>query len=187
MPFLPTPIPGLKIYEPRLFNDNRGYFFESFNRRTFLEEGLPTEYVQDNQSLSTYGTLRGLHLQYGEYAQSKLVRVLNGRVWDVAIDLRPDSPTFGKHFGIELSSENKRQFFIPKGFAHAFVVLSETAEFFYKCDNFYSPKNEGGIIYNDPELNIKWPIPESDLCLSERDLGNQSFAEYKRKMGINKN
>lgn len=170
MPFLETPIQDLWVFEPQVFEDKRGYFFESFNQKTFQQAtGLDVNFVQDNQSKSGYGVLRGLHFQLGEHAQAKLVRVLSGAVLDVAVDLRLHSPTFGKHFTVELSAENRRQLFIPRGFAHGFIVLSETAEFFYKCDNYYAPKHEGGVIYNDADLGIDWGVPEAQLIVSEKD------------------
>lgn len=165
-----TFLKGCFIVEPDVFEDDRGYFFESFNYKRF-EAGIgeKIDFVQDNQSYSQKGVTRALHYQVGEHAQAKLVRVLHGTVLDVAVDLRKGSPTFGQHFSIELSAENKKQLFIPRGFAHGFVVLSETAEFFYKCDNYYNKDSEGGIIYNDPELNIDWILPEEELLLSDKD------------------
>ena len=159
------------IIEPTVFNDDRGYFFESFNSKRFNEAiGRAVNFVQDNQSYSTRGVIRALHYQVGTSAQAKLVRVLRGTVLDVAVDLRPGSPTFGQHFSIELSADNKKQLFIPRGFAHGFSVQSETAEFFYKCDNFYNKEAEGGIIYNDPTLNIDWQLPVDEIKVSEKDL-----------------
>ena len=179
MNILKTNLEGLLIIEPKIFEDSRGYFFESFNLKTFREKtGFQGEFVQDNQSKSKYGTLRGLHFQKGSSAQAKLVRVLSGKVLDVVVDLRPDSPTFKKHYSVELSAENKRQFFVPRGFAHGFVVLSETAEFFYKCDNYYDQSSEGGLRYNDPELNIDWIVPDNKLLLSDKDLKNQTLEEF---------
>ncbi|MEH0158152.1 dTDP-4-dehydrorhamnose 3,5-epimerase [Limibacter armeniacum] len=158
------------IIEPTVFGDERGCFFESFNQRTFEKEtGLSANFVQDNRSKSSFGVLRGLHLQLGEFAQAKLVSVLSGEVLDVAVDLREQSPTYGQHIAVKLSGENKKQMFIPRGFAHGFVVLSESAEFFYKCDNFYAPQAESGIIFNDPQLNIDWGLDESKLTISEKD------------------
>ncbi|RRQ49492.1 dTDP-4-dehydrorhamnose 3,5-epimerase [Maribacter algicola] len=155
---------------PRVFEDQRGYFFESFNQKRFAElTGLMVNFVQDNQSFSSKGVLRGLHYQKGESAQAKLVRVLQGKVLDVAVDIRKDSPTYGNVFKTILSAENHRQLFVPRGCAHGFVTLSETATFFYKCDNYYDPKAEAGIIYNDPNLNIDWEINESELIISEKD------------------
>ena len=159
------------IINDALFKDSRGYFFESFNQQKFNElTGLNVQFVQDNQSKSTKGVLRGLHFQLGEHAQAKLVRVLNGVVLDVAVDVRPNSKTFGEHVAIELTAENETQLFVPRGFAHGFVVLSDTATFFYKCDNYYNKLSEGGIIYNDPQLSINWQLPSEDLLLSDKDL-----------------
>src|SRR5574339_312651 len=149
MPFIPTPIPGLLIFEPKVFEDNRGYFFESFNLQIYQAEGIDINFVQDNQSSSQYGVIRGLHYQLNPYAQAKLIRVLVGRILDVAVDIRKGSPTLGKSFSIELSAENKKQLFVPAVFAHGFSVLSEHAEVFYKCDSFYNKESEGGILYND--------------------------------------
>ncbi len=177
--FRTTPIAGLLIFEPRVFADDRGYFYESFNKNIFSEAGVKDDFVQDNQSKSTYGVLRGLHYQTGEYAQSKLVRVLEGKVLDVAVDIRPGSPTYGQHYSIELSAENKLQFYIPRGFAHGFLVLSDTATFFYKCDNFYNKASEGSIAYNDPTLNIDWKIPYEDVILSEKDAVNPAFGKHR--------
>src|SRR5690606_9807569 len=166
-----TKLKGCFIIEPTLFNDDRGYFFESFNTKRFNEAiGQTVNFVQDNQSYSTRGVIRALHYQVGDFAQAKLVRVLSGTVLDVAVDLRPDSHTFGQHIAIELSADNKKQLFIPRGFAHGFSVLSETAEIFYKCDNFYNKEAEGGIIYNDPELNIDWQLPVDAINVSEKDM-----------------
>jgi dTDP-4-dehydrorhamnose 3,5-epimerase len=170
MPFTETPIPGLVIFEPQVWQDNRGYFFESYNQQTFMEAGINTVFVQDNQARSTFGVLRGLHYQLPPFAQAKLVRVTEGVVYDVAVDLRADSPNYGQWFGLELSADNKRQLFIPAGFAHGYVVLSETAEFCYKCDNFYSRNHEAGIRFDDPELDIDWQIDLQQAVLSEKDL-----------------
>ncbi|MEJ5994854.1 dTDP-4-dehydrorhamnose 3,5-epimerase [Pedobacter sp. Du54] len=171
---------GLKdclIIKPTVFNDARGYFFESFNQKTFEEStGLSGKFVQDNQSYSSYGVIRGLHAQVGEYAQAKLVRVLQGEVLDVAVDVRPGSPTYGKHISIRLSAENNLQLYIPRGFLHGFSVLSETAVFFYKCDNFYHKASEVGVRYNDPMLNINWEVPAAHAAISEKDLLLHSFA-----------
>ncbi|MBL4648578.1 MAG: dTDP-4-dehydrorhamnose 3,5-epimerase, partial [Aureispira sp.] len=147
MPFIKTDFPGLIVFEPKVFGDHRGYFYESYNAKSFKEGGIEADFVQDNQARSTYGVLRGLHYQLGEHAQAKLVRVIEGTVLDVVVDLREGSPTYGQSYEIELSAENKRQLFVPRGFAHGYVVLSETAEFFYKCDNFYNKESEGGLIY----------------------------------------
>lgn len=188
MSFHKTPIEGLLIYEPKVFKDERGYFFESYNQKVFHQHFLSeVNFVQDNQSFSTYATLRGLHFQTGPHAQAKLVRVLRGVVYDVAVDLRADSPTFGKHYGVELSSENKRQFYIPRGFAHGFVVLSEEAEFFYKVDNFYNKESEGGIVFNDPDLNINWNIPPHQIKLSTKDQILPTLDEYLRNQNQNQN
>ena len=171
---------GLKdclIIKPRVFEDPRGYFFESFNQNTFEEKtGLSGRFVQDNQSYSSYGVIRGLHAQTGEFAQAKLVRVTKGEVLDVAVDVRPSSPTYGKHIAIRLSAENKLQLYIPRGFVHGFSVLSETAEFLYKCDNFFNKASETGVIYNDADLNIDWLIPEEDQAISDKDLLLKSFS-----------
>jgi dTDP-4-dehydrorhamnose 3,5-epimerase len=165
-----TPIEGCFIIHDTFFGDSRGYFFESFNRNTFLEKtGVAIDFVQDNQSNSSKGVLRGLHYQNGEFAQAKLVRVLSGVVLDVAVDLRKGSKTFGQHVAVELTGESRTQFFVPRGFAHGFVVLSEQATFFYKCDNYYHKTSEGGIAFNDPDLAIDWKLPEQELLLSDKD------------------
>jgi len=177
MKLIETGIKDLFIIEPKVFGDHRGYFLETYNQTTFKDLGLNYNFVQDNESFSKYGTLRGLHFQKGEFTQAKLVRVLQGKVLDVAVDLRPASPTYGKHFSVELSEENKRLFIVPRGFAHGFVVLSETALFSYKCDNFYAPAHEGGLAYNDPRLGIDWIVPSEKLILSEKDLKNPNLAE----------
>lgn len=169
MNFIKTDIDGVIIVEPRIFADNRGYFFESYNEAEFTANGIPNKFVQDNQSKSCYGVIRGLHCQLGEHAQAKLVRVLQGKVLDVAVDARPQSPTFGKHVAVELSSENQRQLFIPRGFLHGFSVLSETAIFAYKCDNIYNKASEFGIRYDDPEIGIDWRIPTEKIITSEKD------------------
>ena len=169
MNIITTEIEGLLILEPKVFGDERGYFFESFSQREFEEKVCKTVFVQDNESKSGYGVLRGLHFQKPPFEQAKLVRVVKGKVLDVAVDIREDSPTFGKHVSVELSEENKRQMFVPRGFAHGFVVLSEEDIFQYKCDNYYMPQAEGGILWNDPALNIDWKIPMEDVILSEKD------------------
>lgn len=169
MPFTQTFIKDLVVFEPSVFEDERGYFFESYNQQLFEKNGIAANFVQDNQSKSGFGVLRGIHFQKPPFAQAKLVRVLSGKVLDVAVDLRPQSNTFGKYFSIELSSENKKQLFIPRGFGHGFVVLSPTAEFYYKCDDFYSKESESGIIFNDPDLKIDWGIETSQLIISEKD------------------
>ncbi len=162
-------IKGLMVVTPKVFGDARGYFMETYHEAEFAEAGITEHFVQDNQSYSSRGVLRGLHFQK-EYAQAKLVRVLSGEVYDVAVDIRRGSPTYGKYFGVLLSAENKKQFFIPRDFAHGFLVLSETAEFAYKCTEFYHPDDEGGILYNDPKIGIEWPIPaDMELKLSDRD------------------
>lgn len=173
-----TPLKDCYIIEPTLFEDNRGYFYEKFNEKKFEElTGMNGHFVQDNISKSSYGVLRGLHLQKGKKAQAKLVSCLEGKVWDIAVDLREDSPTFGKWFGVELTDENKLQFYIPRGFAHGFVVLSEIAVFSYKCDNFYCKEAEGGVIWNDENLQIDWKIPISEVILSEKDKVNPTFQD----------
>lgn len=164
-----TKIPGLLVIEPKVFEDNRGYFFESFNQKRFQEKNLNYTFVQDNESLSSYGTIRGLHYQIAPYAQAKLVRVISGKVFDVAVDIRKNSPTFGEWQGIELSAENKNQLLIPKGFAHGFSVLSDKAIVMYKCDSFYAPESERGINFKDPDLNIDWKIPEDKAIISAKD------------------
>lgn len=170
MKLIKNKIEDLFILEPKVFADERGYFFESFNKKT-LDDLIGKEYnfVQDNESKSSYGVVRGLHYQLEPYSQAKLVRVLQGTVYDVAVDLRKGSPTFGEWVGVELSAENKKQFLIPKGFAHGFSVLSETAVFAYKCDEYYYPESEGGIVYNDPGLSIDWKIKDDDIVLSDKD------------------
>ncbi|MGH2623997.1 MAG: dTDP-4-dehydrorhamnose 3,5-epimerase [Sphingobacterium sp.] len=166
-----TNLKGCYTIQPWIFRDERGYFFESFNQKTFEElTGHKVSFVQDNQSFSTYGTVRGLHFQQGDYAQGKLVRVIEGRVYDVAVDLRKNSETYGEWFGTELSGDNNLQLYIPRGFAHGFSVLSETALFTYKCDNFYHKAAEGGIRYDDPKLGVDWQIPKDKMILSEKDL-----------------
>ncbi|WKW45545.1 dTDP-4-dehydrorhamnose 3,5-epimerase [Myroides sp. JBRI-B21084] len=174
----PTKLKGCYILEPRKFEDERGYFFESFNEKTFNNlTQTNTHFVQDNQSFSTKGVIRGLHAQAGVHAQAKLVRVLHGEVIDVAVDARPDSPTFGQHVAVKLSAENNKQLFIPRGFLHGFSVLSETAVFFYKCDNFYNKESEQGVLYNAPELNIDWGIEPGNEVVSEKDIILPTFNE----------
>jgi dTDP-4-dehydrorhamnose 3,5-epimerase len=173
-----TDIEGCFILEPKVINDGRGYFYESYNKNSFKNvTGLDIDFVQDNQSFSSKGVLRGLHYQIGEAAQAKLVRVIHGAVLDVAVDLRKDSPTFGKHVAVALSAENKRQLFVPRGFAHGFVVLTETAEFAYKCDNFYSKEHERGVIYNDSQLAIDWKFNQTELIVSDKDIVLPVLAE----------
>lgn len=169
MNIIETEIKGVYVIEPKVFGDSRGYFFESFSKRDFEAKVGPVEFVQDNESKSCYGVVRGLHFQRPPHAQAKLVRVVKGKVLDVAVDLRKDSPTYGKHVAVELSDQNHRQVFIPKGFAHGFSVLSEEAVFQYKCDDYYAPEAEGAVIWNDPELAIDWRIPEDRILLSEKD------------------
>ena len=169
MNVIKTDLDGVVIIEPRIFNDDRGYFFESFSERDFFANVREVHFVQDNESKSSYGVLRGLHFQKPPFAQSKLVRVIKGAVLDVAVDIRVGSPTFGKYVAVELSADNHRQFFIPRGFAHGFSVLSDEVIFQYKCDNFYAPQSEGAIAWNDPSLNIDWRIPADDVVLSEKD------------------
>lgn len=175
MLFHTTDIPGLLIFEPKVFEDSRGYFFEAYNKNVFDQQGLKLQFVQDNQSKSSYGVIRGLHYQLNPFAQFKLVRVLAGVILDVAVDIRKDSPTFGKHFSIELSETNKKQLLIPVGFAHGFSVLSDTAIVLYKCDTMYSKENEAGIRYNDPSLNIDWKIRPGEERVSEKDLQQPLF------------
>lgn len=177
MNIIKTSIEGVVILEPRIFADDRGYFFESFSQKVFDELVRPIRFVQDNESKSKYGVLRGLHFQKGEHAQSKLVRVVKGKVWDVAVDIRRGSPTFGKYVSVELSQENKRQFFIPRGFAHGFAVLSQEAVFQYKCDHYYAPESEGAIAWNDPDIGIDWPVAASDILLSEKDKKHPRLAD----------
>lgn len=177
MNVIKTDIEGLVIIEPRLFRDARGYFFESFSEREFAEKIAPVKFVQDNESRSSYGVLRGLHFQKPPYAQAKLVRVVKGRVLDVAVDLRKGSPTYGKYVAVELSEDNHLQFFLPRGFAHGFCVLSDEVVFQYKCDNYYAPQSEGAVIWNDPDLGIDWRIPQEDVVLSDKDRCHPAFKE----------
>ena len=177
MNVIETDIPGVLILEPRVFGDARGYFFESYNLEAFREAVGEVDFVQDNESRSSYGVVRGLHFQKGEWAQAKLVRVVEGRVLDVAVDLRPGSPTYGRHASVELTGENHRQLFIPRGFAHGFSVLSETAVFQYKCDNYYHPEAEGAIAWDDPDLAIDWRIPADCVLLSEKDRNHPCFKD----------
>ena len=177
MEVIKTEIEGVVIIEPRIFKDDRGYFYESFSQREFEEKVCRTTFVQDNQSKSSYGVIRGLHFQKPPYSQSKLVRCIKGTVLDVAVDIRKGSPTFGKHVAVELSEENHRQLFIPRGFAHGFAVLSDEAVFQYKCDNFYNKESEGAIAWNDPELSIDWRIPAESIILSEKDKQNKNIAD----------
>lgn len=176
MKVIKTEIEGVVIVEPTVFGDSRGYFFESWSQREFDEKVRPVRFVQDNESRSVYGVVRGLHFQRGRDAQSKLVRVVEGRVLDVAVDVRRGSPTFGRYVAVELSAENKRQLFIPRGFAHGFAVLSETATVQYKCDNPYVPQSEGAVAWNDPAIGIDWRLPAEDVVLSERDRRHPTLA-----------
>ena len=178
MNVIQTEIPGVVIIEPRIFGDSRGYFFESFSEKNFIEKVAPVKFVQDNESKSCYGVIRGLHFQKPPHAQSKLVRVVKGRVLDVAVDLRKGSPTFGKHVAVELTEDNHRQFFIPRGFAHGFAVLSEEAVFQYKCDEFYHPEADGGIQLCDPSLGIDWRIPFADAILSDKDTKQPFLKDF---------
>lgn len=178
MEVIKTFIEGVVIIEPRLFEDGRGYFFESFNQKEFEEKVCKTTFVQDNESKSSYGVIRGLHFQKTPFAQGKLVRVVKGAVLDVAVDIRKKSPTFGQHVAVELTEDNHRQFFIPRGFAHGFIVLSENVLFQYKCDNYYTPEEEGGIIWNDPDLNIDWQVTPKNIILSEKDCHHPSFRQF---------
>lgn len=177
MNIIRTDIDGPVIIEPRLFTDGRGYFFESFSLRDFKEAVADVDFVQDNESRSVYGVVRGLHFQKAPYSQAKLVRVVKGAVLDVAVDIRPDFPSFGKHIAVELTGENHRQLFIPRGFAHGFSVLSEEVVFQYKCDNYYAPSSEGGISFDDPELGIDWRIPSDRMILSEKDRHHPRLKE----------
>lgn len=179
MPFIPTKIKDVVIFEPRIFTDDRGYFFETYNEKLFNDNGVTAKFVQDNQSKSSYGVIRGLHFQKGEHAQAKLVRVLQGSVLDVAVDLRAGSETYGKYVAVELSDVNNLQLFIPRGFAHGFSVLSRTAVFAYKCDNLYCKESEGGIDCSDPDLGIDWQIPAEDRVLSEKDKLHPLFKDFK--------
>jgi dTDP-4-dehydrorhamnose 3,5-epimerase len=180
MELIETPIPDLYIIKPRVFEDARGYFCETYNAAKYREIGIDLNFCQDNQSKSSYGVLRGLHYQLYPQSQSKLVSAAQGSVWDVAVDLRASSPTFGKWFGVELSEENHLQFLIPQGFAHGFSVLSETALFTYKCDNFYNPTLERGILYNDPQLAIDWKIPTEKAIISEKDTKHLLFKDAEK-------
>lgn len=177
-------IEGLKVITPTVFGDARGYFMETYQYNDFKEAGIDCQFVQDNQSASKKGVLRGLHFQIN-YPQDKLVRVISGEVFDVAVDLRKDSPTFGQWYGVVLSAENKKQFFIPKNFAHGFIVLSDYAEFTYKCTDFYHPNDEGGLLWSDPEIGVQWPLPEGmsreDLILSEKDTKWGGIAAYRKE------
>lgn len=177
MPFITTEFPGLLIFEPKIWQDDRGYFFESYNQKIFTQEGIAINFVQDNQASSVFGVIRGLHYQLNPYSQTKLIRVLSGSILDVVVDIRKNSPTYGKVFSIELSAENKKQLLVPKGFAHGYSVISNTAEVFYKCDEFYNKESEGGIAYNDPGLNIDWKIDKNKAIISEKDTLHPGLSE----------
>jgi len=187
MNIIPTAIPGVVILEPRVFGDSRGYFYESFSDREFREKVCDTTFVQDNQSMSCYGVLRGLHYQKAPHCQSKLVRCVKGKVLDVAVDIRKGSPTYGQHVAVELSEDNHRQFFVPRGFAHGFAVLSETAIFQYKCDNFYAPEADGGISIKDDSLGIDWQIPTENAILSEKDIKHVCLKDFDSPFSIEMN
>ncbi len=187
MDIIKTDIEGLVIIEPKVFRDSRGYFFESFSQREFEQKVRKINFVQDNESMSSYGVMRGLHFQRPPYTQSKLVRCVKGRVLDVAVDIRKGSPTYAKHVAVELSEENHRQFFVPRGFAHGFVVLSEMAIFQYKCDNFYAPESDGGINIKDESLGIDWQIPTDQAILSEKDLKHACLKDFGSPFDYNEN
>ena len=170
MPFIKTEFPDLLIFEPVVFEDSRGYFFESYNEKVFTAEGIAIKFIQDNQAKSSYGVIRGLHFQLAPYAQTKLLRVLSGSILDVVVDIRKGAPTYGKVFSLELSAENKKQLLVPKGFAHGYSVISETAEVMYKCDEFYNKRSEGGLLYSDPKLAIDWQVPANKAIVSDKDL-----------------
>ena len=170
MPFIETGLPGLLVFEPIVFEDSRGYFYEAYNEKNYTQQGITTKFVQDNQSRSSYGVIRGLHYQLQPHAQTKLVRVLQGSILDVAVDIRKGSPTYGKVYAVELSADNRKQLYIPAGFAHGFSVLSERAEVLYKCDAFYNKESEGGILYNDPALQIDWKIEPGKAIVSDKDI-----------------
>lgn len=179
MPFVKTEFPGLTIYTPNVFEDNRGYFLESYNQSVFEKEGIDIDFVQDNQAGSSYGIIRGMHYQLNPYSQVKLLRVLSGTIIDAVVDLRKNSPTYGKAFTIELSCTNRKQILIPKGFAHGYSVLSEKAEVFYKCDVFYNKETEAGLMWNDPALAIDWQIPPDKVIVSEKDSNHPTFENCK--------
>lgn len=182
MNFIKTQLEGVYIIEPKIFKDDRGYFFESYNEHEFAVNGINARFVQDNQSKSSYGVIRGLHMQLPPFGQAKLVRVLKGRVLDVAVDVRPDSKTFGKYVAVELSEENQRQLFIPRNFLHGFAVLTDEALFAYKCDNLYHKPAEFGIRFDDPEINIKWPIPADKIITSEKDRLANTLSDLKKRL-----
>lgn len=182
MNFIKTDINGVVIVEPKIFQDSRGYFCETYNEQEFIKNGIPNRFVQDNQSKSSYGVIRGLHCQLGEHSQAKLVRVLHGAVLDVAVDVRKNSPTFGKYVGVVLSSSNQLQLFIPRGFLHGFSVLSDTAVFAYKVDNFYNKESEFGIRYDSPEINVDWRVPADKVITSEKDRMAHTLADLREKI-----
>ena len=183
MNFIKTAIDGVVIVEPRIFKDDRGYFFESYNEQEFISNGITNRFVQDNQSKSSYGVVRGLHCQLGEHAQAKLVRVLAGKVLDVAVDFRKDSPTFLQYVAVELSAENNRQLFIPRGFLHGFSVLSETAVFAYKCDNLYCKESESGIRFDDPTIGVYWQVPADKILVSDKDRMHKEVKDVLNNRG----
>lgn len=185
MPFSKTQFPGLLIFEPSVFEDSRGYFFESYNQKLFSENGIEINFVQDNQAQSSFGIIRGLHFQMDPFAQTKLLRVLSGKIIDAVVDIRKNSPTYGNAYTIELSAGNKKQLLIPKGFAHGYSVISETAEVFYKCDAFYHKESEGGILWNDPKLNIDWKVPIDKVVVSEKDARYPSLENCKNNFIFN--
>jgi len=185
MPIIKTEFPGLLIFEPKIFEDIRGYFFESYNQRVFSAEGIEINFVQDNQASSMFGVVRGLHYQLEPYAQTKLIRVLTGAIIDAVVDVRKNSPSYGKAYSIELSSKNKKQLLVPKGFAHGYSVISETAEVFYKCDQFYYKEADGGISWNDPALEIDWKIPADKITVSEKDKHHPLLADSKHNFIFN--
>ncbi|MGB0840572.1 MAG: dTDP-4-dehydrorhamnose 3,5-epimerase [Chitinophagales bacterium] len=183
-----TPIPDLLVINPRVWHDERGYFYESYNQKTFAENGLGHyQFVQDNQARSTYGVLRGLHYQLAPYGQAKLVRVTEGEILDVVVDLRKGSPTYGQHYGVVLSAANKKQLMVPRGFAHGYVVLSPTCEFLYKCDNFYNKAAENGLAFNDVALNIDWQVPTKNLLISAKDQEQPTLKELEAAQILNFN
>ena len=179
MPFIKTEFPGLLVFQPKVWEDERGYFFESYNKKILAEEGVAINFIQDNQASSEFGVIRGLHYQVDPFGQTKLIRVLSGSILDVVVDIRKNSPTYGKVYTIELSVENKMQLLVPKGFAHGYSVISKSAEVFYKCDEFYYKESEGGIAYNDPVLNIDWKIPADKVIVSEKDMKHPGLNECK--------
>lgn len=186
MPFIKTAFPGLLVFEPVVFEDSRGYFFESYNEDLFYKAAISIKFVQDNQAQSSFGVIRGLHYQLPPFAQTKLIRVLHGTILDVVVDIRTGSPMYGKSYALELSAQNKKQLLIPRGFAHGYSVLSETAEVFYKCDAFYNKDSEGGIRYNDESLQIDWKIPQDKARVSEKDLLYPSFLNCKNQFVFEK-